>query len=242
MTLTEAQLFDLIDVTWPAASTGMAGPFRIREGRGGGSRVSAATAEGAFDDIDFSHAEEAMRKLGQTPLFMVRGGEYALDRALAAQGYLVKDPVIGFVSKVEPLMAALPPPVTTFEIWPPLPIEAELWEAGGIGPARLDVMLRAECDRTTILGRLDDTPAGVAYVGRVGAHGMIHAIEVAPHFRRRGLGGHMIAAAARWVRQTGGTHLSLIVTRANAGAQALYSSLGMTPVGQYHYRIHPEGT
>jgi hypothetical protein len=31
-----------------------------------------------------------------------------------------------------------------------------------------------------------------------------------------------------------------VVAQDNAGGNALYASLGMTPVGHYHYRIHPE--
>ena len=35
--------FEVIDATWPAASSRMAGGFRVREGLGGGSRVSSAS-------------------------------------------------------------------------------------------------------------------------------------------------------------------------------------------------------
>ena len=166
----------------------------------------------------------------------------ALSAALAARGYKIKDPVIGYAAPVAPLLAHLPPPVTSFEVWPPLALQAETWAAGGIGPARLAVMERVGLEKTTLFGRLEDAPAGAAFVALSEGVGMIHAIEVAPAFRRKGLGRYLIAAAARWVKNRGGSHLSLIVTRANGPANALYSSLGMTPVGNYHYRIHPEGT
>ena len=242
MSVTQARLFRLIEATWPAASARRLGPFTIREGQGGGSRVSAATVEGRFDPEEIGAAEAAMRALGQVPLFMVRGGEDALDAALAARGYKIKDPVIGYAAPVAPLLAHLPPPVTSFEVWPPLALQAETWAAGGIGPARLAVMERVGLEKTTLFGRLEDAPAGAAFVALSEGVGMIHAIEVAPAFRRKGLGRYLIAAAARWVKNRGGSHLSLIVTRANGPANALYSSLGMTPVGNYHYRIHPEGT
>jgi ribosomal protein S18 acetylase RimI-like enzyme len=47
----------------------------------------------------------------------------------------------------------------------------------------------------------------------------------------------MMQHAATWAGRNGATHLALAVTRANAGANALYSSLGMEVVGQYHYRM-----
>ena len=46
-----------------------------------------------------------------------------------------------------------------------------------------------------------------------------------------------MSEAARWSSANGAAVLSLVVTQANAGAQALYTSQGFTLVGQYHYRI-----
>ena len=42
--------------------------------------------------------------------------------------------------------------------------------------------------------------------------------------------------AALWSVQNGGTWISALCTQANTGANALYSSLGLGVVGQYHYR------
>ena len=67
---------------------------------------------------------------------------------------------------------------------------------------------------------------------------MLHALEVPAALRRQG--------AARNVLRPGGvlgrrsrapTRLALAVTAANGPARALYASLGMQAVGQYHYRI-----
>ena len=66
---------------------------------------------------------------------------------------------------------------------------------------------------------------------------MIHALEVLPHQRRQGVAGRIMRAAAIWAEEQGAHTISLIVTQANAGAGALYASLGMSLVGQYHYRI-----
>ncbi|MDP5347637.1 MAG: GNAT family N-acetyltransferase, partial [Paracoccaceae bacterium] len=54
MTPDLAQLYDVIDGTWPAAETQVLGHVLLRRGDGGGQRVSAATALGPITprDID----------------------------------------------------------------------------------------------------------------------------------------------------------------------------------------------
>ena len=108
----------------------------------------------------------------------------------------MKDPVTVYAAPAAALASEPPPPVTTFEVWPPLAIQAEIWAAGGIGPARLAVMERAAGPKTTILGRCADRPAATAYVAVHGTVAMLHALEVADRFRRRGLGRHIMRAAA----------------------------------------------
>ena len=241
MSLPSADLIHrVVAATWPAASVREVGPWRIRDGRGGGSRVSAATAEGPVTAADLPAAEAAMRDLGQVPLVMVRDGEEALDGMLDAAGYRVMDPVTGYAAPVD-AVARLAPPVTVFTVWPPLAAQAEIWAEGGIGPARLAVMDRAAEPKVTLFGRLDDTPAGTVYAGIAEGIVMLHALEIAPRFRRRGLAATLTRAVAAWGAARGATHLALVTTRANLGANALYSGLGMTPVARYHYRIK-EGT
>jgi ribosomal protein S18 acetylase RimI-like enzyme len=76
-------------------------------------------------------------------------------------------------------------------------------------------------------------------VGFVALHGqtaVIHAVEVRPALRRNGAARQMLRAAAHWAAEMGADRLALAVTEANLPARALYASLGMQPVGQYHYR------
>ncbi len=241
MTLPTVQtLYGVTAATWPAASAARVGPWTIRAGLGGGSRVSAATAEGPFTADDLPAAQAAMTALGQPSQFMIRSGDGALDDLLSAQGYIVKDPVNLYAAPVSALTTLRPPPVTSFQIWPPLAAQAEIWAAGGIGPARLAVMERAPEPKTTLLGRVGDRPAGTVYIGIHAGTAMIHGLEILPAYRRRGLARHLMHAAGFWAADHAATHLSLIVTRANTAANALYASLGLTLVGQYHYRILPE--
>jgi N-acetylglutamate synthase len=226
--------------TWPVASVRRLGPVLIRQGLGGGSRVSAATVSGMVGDADLALAEAAMQDLGQVPLFMVRDGEDALDDMLAARGYAIKDPVLAYAAPVAVLTAERDAPAMTFEVWPPLAVQTEIWAEAQIGPERRAIMDRASGPKVSLLGRRDDTPAGAAFVACDGGLTMLHALEIKPAFRRRGLGASMVRAAAVWAARNGADHLALLVTRANDGARALYLSLGMVPVGQYHYRIQVE--
>ena len=232
-----SDLYDVIEATWPAAAVSDCGPFRIREGKGGGKRVSAATSAGPFEEADIAKAEEAMRALGQTPLFQIREGDDALDAALAARGYAVIDPVTMYAAKAEDIATELPPRTAAIQAWEPLQIMREIWASGGIDAARIDVMFRASDPKTGFVSRWRDKPAGASFCAMHEGISMVHAVEILPFQRRQGVARWLMRRAAYWTLDNGGHTLSVICTNANAAANGLYASLGMTVVGQYHYRI-----
>lgn len=241
MTLPSAQkLYAVIDGTWPASAKQALGPWTVRLDDSGSSRVSAATAELEATARDIPLAAEAMREAGQNPLFMIREGEDDLDAHLADLGYIIKDPVNMYAAPIADIATKRPPLVTSFEVWPPLTVQNEVWSAGGIGAGRLAVMDRARPPKTSLLGRMNDRPAGTVYVGVAGDCAMLHALEVLQDHRRQGLAEHLTRAAAFWGQDRGAAYLTLVTTKANAAANALYASLGMTIVGEYHYRSLPE--
>lgn len=229
-------LYAVTEATWPSAATRALGPVTIHEGRGGGKRVSAATVAGAATGDDLDRAEAAMRALGQGPLFQVREGDGALDAMLAARGYRTVDPVNLHVAPVAALTGETPPRVTTFTVWEPLEIMRDIWAEGGIGPARVAVMERAAGPKTGLLGRLRDQPAATGFVAIHDGVAMVHALEVRARHRRAGLGRLMMLQAAHWAAAQGARHLAVICTQANKGANGLYSAMGFSCVGTYHYR------
>ncbi|MDP3962050.1 MAG: GNAT family N-acetyltransferase [Pseudorhodobacter sp.] len=229
-------LFAALDATWPAAACNRCGPWLIRDGQGGGKRVSAATAAADWVPDDIASAEAAMRAFGHTPLFLLREGEQALDAALAARGYSVVDPVVIYAAPCATIATPSPAPLTAFAHWPPLAIAVELWATAGIGPARLAVMDRVPGPKTAILGRTADRASGAAFVAVHQTCAMLHALEVAPTLRRQGCANNILRLATCWAQDHGAATLSLVVTQANTGARALYASLGMKVMGQYHYR------
>lgn len=230
-------LYDVMDATWPAAASFDAGPFVIRDGQGGGKRVSSATAQGPFTSLDIDTAEVAMRGLGQTPLFQVRQNDDALDKSLGARGYDIIDPVNMYAIKAADLTSERPPRTAAIEATGPLHIMREIWALGGIGPARVKIMDRACKPKAGFVSRWQDKPAGTSFISMFDGTSMVHAVEILPFQRRLGVGRWLMIRAAFWTLDNGGDTLSVICTARNAAANGLYSSLGMSVVGQYHYRI-----
>lgn len=225
MTQTGQDLYTVCDATWPAKRVWVEDGWTRQDGAGGGKRVSATSLAGI--QFDPSKATD--------PLYMIRDGEEALDAHLASQGYDIVDPVNMYVCPIDTLTDLPIPKVTAFAIWEPLAIMKDIWGQGGIGPARLDVMHRAEL-KTGIFSRWNEKPAGVAFAGVHDKVCMVHAVEVLPHQRRQGVAVWMMRKAAFWAAEQGADTMSVLCTKANTGANKLYSSLGMTVQATYHYR------
>ncbi len=235
-----AALYDVIEATWPPAARWQDGPWTLRRGGGGGKRVSAATAQRAVEAADLPLAETAMRGMAQTPLFMLRDGDDALDALLEDAGYGIVDPVNIYAAALSDLDLPQPERTASFHIWEPLAIQRDIWAAGGIGPERVDVMARAAGPKTALLGRISGRAAAAGFVALKEQTAMVHALEVLPEFRRRGMGRVLMAEAAIWARGQGASVMSVICTAQNEGANGLYCGMGMTHVGRYHYRQHPD--
>jgi GNAT superfamily N-acetyltransferase len=229
-----------MEATWPPAECRALGPVTLRLGAGGGQRVSAATVAGAWTAKDLARAKTAMRQIGQNPLFMLTPDQTDLDRALAAQGYQIKDPVVVYQAACPVVAGEGPAYMTTFAHWPPMEIAKTLWLDGHIGPPRVAIMQRVTGARTAVLARAQDRAAGVAFVALSGDLAFVHAVHVGLALRRQGAAQNLMRAAAVWAASQGAGSLASAVTAANLPARALYASLGMEVVGQYHYRVRPE--
>lgn len=226
----------IVDGTWPAAQYDRLGPFLLRRGCGGGSRVSAASALGPATETEIGAAEDAMRAMGQKRIFSLYPGDEALDAQLAQRGYDILDPVNIYSCPVSHLTDQPVPRVTAFFIWHPLAIMNEIWAQGGIGPERRAVMDRAQGPKTGLLLRHNDQPCGTAFVAIHNGVAMVHALEILPDHRRQGMGQWAMRAAAFWALDNGAQTFSVICTKANTGANGLYRALGMDIAGEYHYR------
>lgn len=234
--MTPEDLIAVMETSWPPAAQRRLGPVTLREGQGGGQRVSAASVEGDWTGADLENAEAAMRAMGQRPLYRVTPAQEALDAALDARGFAINDPVVGYAASVEALARSLPP-LAAFPHWPLLEIDRQIWADNGIGPGRIAVMERAAVPKTVILSRSAGRPSGLAFVACDGPLAMLHALVVRPTQRRQGAARHIMAAAAAWAAGQDARELAVVVTEANAAARALYADLGMAEVAGYHYRV-----
>ena len=205
-------------------------------GRGGGKRVSSATADAATAVATIRQAEAQHAAFGQPLLFCIKDGQDAIDLALDARGYQLVDPVVLYAAPTADIGAQAPDRLSTFPLWPPLAIARDIWTAGGTGAQRLAVMDRVTGPRTAILGRAGDRAAGAVFVAIHDRTAMVHALHVEEPARRQGLGRNLMRAAARWAAAEGAETLALAVTCANGPANALYTAMGMALAGRYHYR------
>ena len=234
---TAHSLYGVNDATWPPVEMVRNGPFTLRRGGDGGQRVSSTSLwHQEFNDADLDAAEKAMAEVDQPQLFMIRDNDQALDKALAARGYYVKDPVALYAGPSAKLAEHDPKGFTVIDVAEPMAVMAEIWEAGGIGTSRLNVMDRASGPKTCFLGRTDDQPAGVSFVACDGNIAMMHALEILPKLRRKGLALQMMGAMGAWAARNGADTFSLAALKQNDAACGLYHKVGMVKIGQYHYR------
>ncbi|MCJ8140655.1 GNAT family N-acetyltransferase [Falsirhodobacter halotolerans] len=210
-------VLDAMEATWPPVRRWRQGPWRMRDGGGGGSRVSAATLEGAYDSAP-------------PPFVQLTDAEAALDADLAARGYTLDDVVAIYVSPMADL-----PSAPCAAAWPPAPEALATWAAGGkIGAGRRTVMERAGVPKAVIW-----VPGAAAFVGVAGDLAVLHALEVVAEHRRKGLARQVVAGAVAWSAAQGATRFGLVVSADNRPARALYDALGMTCIGFYRYRKAP---
>lgn len=84
-----------------------------------------------------------------------------------------------------------------------------------------------------LIGRLDQTPAGMVSATAPDAGGTVELISmwVAPRARGRGLGDSLVRAVLRWARTQGAHRVLLCVMDANLHAKALYARHGFEDRG-----------
>ncbi|TRW95056.1 GNAT family N-acetyltransferase [Paracoccus sp. M683] len=231
----DAVLAQAFETTWPAAEYADAGGFRLGRAPGAGGRVNSARRAGDWTQADLDTAIAIFGDWQQRPVFRVLDDDASLIAALEKRGFQRNNPTAIMTCPIAALTDRQVPPVTAFAVWPPLAIQREIWAAGNINAARQQVMERVPAPRTSILGRIKDRAAGAGFVAIHGDVAMVHAIEVAPDWRRAGMAGWMMRQAAIWAEEQAAARIGLAVSRANEGAVALYRGFGFDEVAGYGY-------
>lgn len=234
---------DHIEATWPPAARRRLGNWVLRDGQGGGSRVSSARWLGDAPPLgeEVAEAIAAMEETGGPVIFQVPREERGLDAALAQAGLVVRDPTLIMEGEAAEIASFAPrDPTGAVPTGAPLAIMRGLWAEGGVGPERLAVMARVAGESTCLLSRHRDKPAAVAFVARHEDIAMLHALHVVPSARRQGVARQMLGQAAVWALEVGATRIGLATTGENLPAQGVFSGAGMGVVGHYHYRARQE--
>jgi GNAT superfamily N-acetyltransferase len=224
-------LAEQMEATWPPLRKWRQGDWWLREGAGGGQRVSASSpaGPGAVAELDQVIASMA------APLFLLHWGDLPVDQALSARGFVVHDPVLNLAA--DPLGMA---GAAVLSAWPaPKPVQA-LWALGKIGPERLAVMERVEGAKAALWIEDQGEPIAVGFCGTTCDFAGVHAVFVMPDRRGQGLGMALMQGIARWSVDQGARQLALAVTTANIPARHLYARLGMDEIGASHYRKPPD--
>ena len=220
-------LYEVLDFTWPSVTTELHHGWQIKNGSGGGKRVSAAIQNSPTAKVEV--AEKLMNALGQKKLFMIREGNEILDYKLHKLGYKLIDPSILLGSPIERLDKTFD---GEFHVAPNEKMKA-LWINAGINEKRLNVMNRAKVLKSYV--SIDNT--AVAFVAICNSIAMVHALEVAKVKQRQGFGKKIMQQIAGWAATNGANYLTVITVHNNLPAKSLYQHLRMTKLGNYHYRI-----
>lgn len=231
-----------IEATWPPAESVPLGDWTIRRSRHGGRRNGSVKPQGspgmALDEALKAVVGHYM--FWEEPAYVqLPAAMTGLDADLAARGWTKEGDSHVLAADAEALAEHGVGGRMLVRVRAPLAAIEELWDAGGIGPARRAVMARAPQPREILMVRETDRVAGAAFIGLHGTIAVPHAIAVAPLYRRRGLGRALMIGAARWAREAGAKTIALSVDVTNEAALGLYESAGFVPVGRYHYRRAP---
>jgi GNAT superfamily N-acetyltransferase len=224
-------LKDRMEATWPPLRKDRRGDWWLRQGAGGGQRVSAASPAGPRAVAELDGVIAAMSE----PLFLLDAADTAVDQALAARGFVVHDPVV--------ILAADPAVMAGQRVhvdWPVPDAVQGLWALGKVGEGRLAVMGRVQGQKAALWIADQGEPVAVGFCGMKGDFAGVHAVFVAPHRRGQGLGRRLMQGIARWAVDQGARQMALAVTTANRPARQLYARLGMDEIGASHYRKSPE--
>jgi len=229
------ELFDAVDATWAPLAFHNHEGWLIREGAGGGQRVSAATLLADVKSAKVGSAANKMLSIGQNPLFMIRDSDMDLDAELEALGYAVVDPVAILTAPIDRLIQKQPKHTHHIgRLITPDNTATKIWASGGIDQNRLNVMQRVKCPKT-ILSAGD---MGVAFAAAYADIAMVHAVEVANNHRRKGIANALMFEAFNWAKDQDCNWVSVLTVRKNLPAHKLYETLGMTEAAAYHYRSY----
>jgi N-acetylglutamate synthase len=240
-----AQLDRLADAGWPALERERLGGWTLRAADGVTNRANSVLTAGDVPDIP--HAVDAAQdwyaRRGLPAVFQVSPATpEALATELGARGYREHSPTSILVAERAVVAAGSPvqPPAREVAVAPtPPPGWLDTWWAvdgrGGAAERATVERILAGGPALYAWSGSADAPDAVARLALVDDWGGLFAVATLPVARRRGLARSLAAALAGRAEALGVTRLWLQVLADNAGAIALYESLGFVPASRYAY-------
>ncbi|SEE13255.1 Acetyltransferase (GNAT) family protein [Arthrobacter alpinus] len=239
----------LMNEAWPAPETMERDGWVLRSASSVTQRANSVWPRQAPTDLDVALRDivrwYAMRR--QPVIFQItqRPENSALEQQLDLQGYSRQSETLimtagGNVDEAPPTPAGI---ALTFSDAPSEAWIQMWWRIDGRGGA---------AEREVARGILTGVPSlyasavnddgmvvGTGRVTLVNGWAGIYCMSVHPDFRRRGIAASILRQLLDAARDRGSVQAWLLVTAANAGAQALYERGGFREVGRYHYRQAP---
>lgn len=233
---------------WPGTEQTWIDGWLLRHGDGFTRRANSATPLGRAHRVADLHSGGTLDRLREW--YAARGLPLTLllpDRLGAApEGWTTGDEVLVMAADIANL--TLPDGTSIVDVTdePSADWLASYHYRGARLPASAPAVLSAVHDGRVAFGvlrggtealaitraALTDAPDDRRWVG-------LAAVEVASAHRRRGLGFLICAEMIRWGRERGATHAYVQVEADNAGAIALYRSLGLINHHRYRYATAP---
>ncbi|MEM6357241.1 MAG: GNAT family N-acetyltransferase [Pseudomonadota bacterium] len=243
------------DATWPGERIEWIGGWKLRFTEGAGSRAASAWAAEAEAPMEptaiaarIGEVTRAYGRAGLRPRFQIWPGDTQIDQALETAGWERYDRSLLMIRPAIPPIE-LPPPgpdavregreAMAVVVRTPIALLDEVWQEGGVGPARRAVLDRSQGPKAIFLGRVGMQPAGAVAMTLDGEVGITQALWVVPAARRSGLASVLMAAASRFAADAGASVIAHAVLEENMPAVRLYERLGFRPFGAYHYRQAP---
>lgn len=225
----------------PARRVRFDGPFVVRAFLGGTGRANAACAIDPSPDPDLAARVERIaahyRRLGMKP----RVRSSPLDPAgmvahLRATGWqeedesLVTSGPLAAVARPDPDVAILDAPdAAWFEVLGTVEYQSPARRA-----EKQEAVPLFAVPAAWMVLRLEGVPAAVLSTTSDGKYCGLFDLAVRPEFRRQGLIGRAIGAAAHWAATQGAEQLFAQVSATNTASIALQAGIGM--VERYRYR------
>ncbi|HST66587.1 MAG TPA: GNAT family N-acetyltransferase, partial [Mycobacteriales bacterium] len=231
---------------WPAPETRWLGRWLLRAAEGWTGRGNSVLPLGepglpldeALAEVTAWYGERGLPARFTIP----NPARELLDGALTARGWRSYNPTAVLTADLEVLLRRLPPVQLPVTIEPaPGPDWLGLYHYRGgteLPPVARALLAGAREPGFAVLrdgGRPVAIARGSVDEGWVG----VTAVEVDPGHRRRGLGTAVMRAILDWGHQRGATSAYLQVAEDNAGALALYDTLGFARHHGYHYTVAP---